>query len=249
VAGRVEAIGRDVTRFRTGDEVMGTCEGSFAEYACADEDKLAPKPANLTFAQAAALPISASTALQALREQGHLQPGQRVLVIGASGGVGTFAVQLAKAFGAEVIAVCSTAKVDLVRAIGADDVIDHTRDDDEQGHHDLILDIGGNRSLSRLRRALTRRGRLVIVGGEGGGRWTGGIDRQLRALALSPFVRQDLRVFIAREHHEDLEFLAGLNAARSVTPVLDRTYPLREAPDAVRHLAAGGARGKVVITV
>jgi len=250
VAGRVEATGKDVTRFRTGDEVMGTCEGSFAEYVCADEDKLATKPAKLTFAEAAALPVSATTALQALREQGHVQPGQRVLVIGASGGVGTFAVQLAKAFGAEVTGVCSTAKVDLVRAIGADHVIDYTRDDEaEHGQYDLILDIGGNRSLSRLRRVLTRRGRLVIVGGEGGGRWVGGIDRQLRALALSPFVRQDLRMIFASEHHEDLELLAGLIEAGQVTPVLDTTYPLRDAPDAVRHLAAGRARGKVVITV
>ncbi|MDQ3974008.1 MAG: NAD(P)-dependent alcohol dehydrogenase [Actinomycetota bacterium] len=251
VAGHVEAIGKDVTRFRPGDEVMGICEGSFAEYACAREDKLAPKPANLTFEQAAAVPISAPTALQALRDQGHVQPGQKVLVIGASGGVGTFAVQLAKAFGAEVTGVCSTAKVDLVRSIGADQVIDYTRDDFADGGelYDLILDIGGNRSLSHLRRALTRQGTLVIVGGEGGGRWIGGTDRQLRALAISPFVRHRLRVFIAREHYEELLFLTELVEAGKVTPVIDRTYPLSEVPEAIRHLEEGRTRGKVVITV
>ncbi|HWC10413.1 MAG TPA: NAD(P)-dependent alcohol dehydrogenase [Acidimicrobiales bacterium] len=251
VAGHVEAIGKDVTRFRPGDEVMGICEGSFAEYACAREDKLAPKPANLTSEQAAAVPISAPTALQALRDQGHVQPGQKVLVIGASGGVGTFAVQLAKAFGAEVTGVCSTAKVDLVRSIGADQVIDYTRDDFADGGqlYDLILDIGGNRSLSHLRRALTRQGTLVIVGGEGGGRWIGGTDRQLRALAISPFVRHRLRVFIAREHYEELLFLTELVEAGKVTPVIDRTYPLSEVPEAIRHLEEGRTRGKVVITV
>ncbi|MGH8828048.1 MAG: NAD(P)-dependent alcohol dehydrogenase [Jiangellaceae bacterium] len=251
VAGRVEAIGKDVTRFRPGDEVMGTCEGSFAEYARAREDKLAPKPANLTFEQAAAVPISASTALQAVRDQGQVQPGQKVLVIGASGGVGTYAVQLAKAFGAEVTGVCSTAKVDLVRSIGADHVIDYTRDDfAETGQrYDVILDIGGNRSLSHLRRALIREGTLVLVGGEGGGRWIGGMDRQVRALAISPFVPQRLRMFIAREHYEELLFLTELIEAGKITPVIDRTYPLSEVPEAIRYLQAGQARGKVVITV
>ena len=179
---------------------MGTGEGSFAEYACAREDKLAPKPANLTFEQAAAVPISASTALQGLRDKGQIQPGQHVLIIGASGGVGTFAVQLAKAFGAEVTGVCSTTKVDLVRTIGADHVIDYTREDIAGAgqRYDLILDIGGNRSLSHLRRALTPDGTLVLLGGEGGGRWIGGMDRQVRALAISPFVSQKLRMFVAR---------------------------------------------------
>ena len=250
VAGRVEAVGKDVTRFRPGDEVMGTAEGSFAEYACAREDRLAPKPANLTFEQAAAVPISASTALQALRDQGQVQPGQRVLVIGASGGVGTYAVQLAKAFGAEVTGVSSTTKVDLVRSIGADHVIDYTREDPVDGAqlYDVILDIGGNRPLSHLRRGLARRGTLVFVGGEGGGRWTG-MDRQIRALAISPFVRQRLRVFVAREHYEELHALSELIEAGKVTPIIDVTYPLSQAPEAVRYLEAGQARGKVVITV
>jgi NADPH:quinone reductase-like Zn-dependent oxidoreductase len=251
VAGRVEVVGKGVTRFRLGDEVMGVGEGSFAEYAPAREDKLAAKPANLTFAQAAAVPISASTALQALRDQGHIQPRQRVLVIGASGGVGTYAVQLAKAFGAEVTGVCSAAKVDLVRSIGADHVIDYTREDfaDGKRRYDLILDIGGNRSLSHVRRALTPQGTLVLVGGEGGGRWIGGMDRQLRALAISPFVKQRLRVFIARERYEDLLFLTELIEAGKITPVIDRTYPLAEVPNAIRHLEEGRARGKIVITV
>jgi len=251
VAGRVEAAGKAVTRFRPGDEVMGTCDGSFAENACAREDRLAPRPANLTFEQAAAVPISGSTALQGLRDQGLIQAGQKVLILGASGGVGTFAVQLAKAFGAEVTGVCSTAKVDLVRSIGADHVIEYTGDDFAEGGqlYDLILDIGGNRSLSHLRRALTRRGTLVIVGGEGGGRWIGGMDRQVRALAISPFVRQRLRVFIAMEHYKELEFLTGLIEAGKITPVIDRTYPLSEVPEAIRYLQEGHARGKVVITM
>jgi NADPH:quinone reductase-like Zn-dependent oxidoreductase len=251
VSGRVEAIGKGVTRFRPGDDVMGVSEGSFAELASAREDKLARKPANLTFEQAAAVPISAPTALQALREQGRIQPGQRVLIIGASGGVGTFAVQLAKAFGAEVTGVCSTAKIDLVRSIGADHVIDYTRADIAEGgqRYDLILDVGGNRGLSHLRRALTPEGTLVIVGGEGGGRLTGGIDRQVRAMVLSRFVRQRLRVFVAKERYEDLEFLTELIEAGKVTPVIDRTYPLSEAPDAIRLVEQGRVRGKVVITV
>ena len=251
VAGRVEAAGKAVTRFRPGDEVMGTCDGSFAENACAREDRLAPRPANLTFEQAAAVPISGSTALQGLRDQGLIQAGQKVLILGASGGVGTFAVQLAKAFGAAVTGVCSTAKVDLVRSIGADHVIEYTGDDFAEGGqlYDLILDIGGNRSLSHLRRALTRRGTLVIVGGEGGGRWIGGMDRQVRALAISPFVRQRLRVFIAMEHYKELEFLTGLIEAGKITPVIDRTYPLSEVPEAIRYLQEGHARGKVVITM
>jgi NADPH:quinone reductase-like Zn-dependent oxidoreductase len=250
-AGRVEAVGSGVTRFSPGDDVMGICEGAFAEYARARADKLARKPANLTFEQAAAVPISGSTALQALRNQGRVQPGQRVLIIGASGGVGTFAVQLAKAFGADVTAVCSTAKTDLVRSIGADHVIDYTREDfaADGARFDLVLDIGGNRSLSHLRRALTPRGTLVIVGGEGGGRWIGGTDRQVRALASSPFLKQRLRVFIAREHYEELEVLTELIEAGKVTPVVDRTYPLGEAPDALRSLEEGSVRGKAVITV
>jgi NADPH:quinone reductase-like Zn-dependent oxidoreductase len=251
VAGRVEAVGKNVTRFQPGDEVFGTCEGAFAEYVCAREDKLAPKPANLTFEQAAAVPISAGTALQGLRDSGQVQPGHKVLIIGAGGGVGTFAVQLAKAFGAHVTGVCSTTKADLVRSIGADEVIDYTKDDFADGahHYDLILDIAGNRSLSYLRRALTPKGTLVIVGGEGGGRWFGGTDRLIRALMLAPFVGQKLRGLISTEDAEDFRFLRGIIEDGKVTPVIDATYPLHEVPEAIRYMREGHARGKVVITV
>jgi NADPH:quinone reductase-like Zn-dependent oxidoreductase len=251
VAGRVEAVGKNVTGFHLGEEVFGICDGSFAEYVCARADKLAPKPANLTFEQAAAVPISALTALQALRDTGKVQPGQKVLIIGAAGGVGSFAVQLAKAFGAEVTGVCSTTKVDLVRSIGADEVIDYTREDFAGGgRNDLILDTAGRRSLSQLRRALTHRGTLVLVGGEGGGRWLGGFDRQiLRAPMLSLFARQRLRPFVSKERSEDLVVLKELIEAGKVTPVIDRTYPLGDAPEAIRYLEAGHARGKIVITV
>jgi NADPH:quinone reductase-like Zn-dependent oxidoreductase len=251
LAGVVEAIGADVTRFRPGDAVMGIGEGTFAEYARAREDKLVPKPASLTFEQAAAVPISAGTALQAVRDQGKVQPGQTVLVIGASGGVGTFAVQLAKTFDADVTGVASTAKVDLVRSIGADHVIDYTRDDVADGpqRYDVILDIGGNRSLSQLRRALTPRGTLVLVGGESGDRWTGGMGRQVRAVATSPFVQQNMRMFINKERSADLEYLTELIDAGKVTPIIDRSYPLRQTPEAVRYLEEGHSRGKIVITV
>jgi NADPH:quinone reductase-like Zn-dependent oxidoreductase len=251
VAGRVEATGKNVTRFKSGDQVFGSCDGAFAEYACARQDRLARIPANLTFEQAAAVPVSACTALQALRDRGRIRPGQQVLIIGAAGGVGTFAVQLAKAFGAHVTGVCSTAKTDLVRSIGADDVVDYTRDDfaDAGRRHDLILDTAGLRSLSHLRRALTPRGTLVIVGGEGEGRWLGGTDRVLRALVLAPFIRQRLCGLFSTQRQEDLRLLAELIEAGKVTPIIDRTYALDEVPEAVRHLAEGRARGKVVVTV
>jgi NADPH:quinone reductase-like Zn-dependent oxidoreductase len=251
VAGRVEAVGKDVTQFRVGDGVFGACHGSFAEYACAREDKLEPKPANLTFEQAAAVAVSAVTALQGLRDKGELQAGQKALIIGAGGGVGTFAVQLAKAFGAEVTGVCSTSKVDTVRALGADQVIDYTREDFAlpDRRYDVILDTAGNRSLSLLRRALTPRGTLVIVGGEAGGRWLGGTDRQIRALLLSPFVGHRLRPFLAMLRKEDLRFLKDLIEAGKLAPVIDRTYPLSEVPEAVRYLEKGHPRGKVVIRV
>ena len=251
VAGVVEAIGADVTRFRPGDAVMGIGEGTFAEYARAREDKLVPKPASLTFEQAAAVPISAGTALQAVRDQGKVQPGQKVLVIGASGGVGTFAVQLAKTFGADVTGVASTAKVDLVRTIGADHVIDYTRDDvaDGRQHYEVILDIGGNRPLSHLRRALTRQGTLVLVGGESGDRWTGGMGRQVLAVATSAFSRQNMRMFINKERSADLQYLTELIDAGKVTPIIDRTYPLRQTPEAILYLEEGHPRGKIVITV
>jgi NADPH:quinone reductase-like Zn-dependent oxidoreductase len=251
VAGRIAAVGADVTRFEVGDDVFGISRGSFADYACAREDKLARKPPKLTFEQAAAVAVSGLTALQALRDAGRVEAGQRVLIVGASGGVGTFAVQIAKAFGAHVTGVCSTTKRDLVRSIGADHVIDYTREDFANGPHryDLILDIGGNSPLSRLRRALTPSGTLVIVGGEDGGRFTGGFGRQLRAVGLSPFVRQRLIMKTPNEHHADLQPLAELIDAGKLTPSIERTYTLRQAPDAMRHLEAGQARGKLVITV
>ncbi|KOU14385.1 MULTISPECIES: NAD(P)-dependent alcohol dehydrogenase [unclassified Streptomyces] len=250
LAGRVEAVGPDVTRVRPGDEVFGSCQGSFAEYACAKEDALAPKPAGLGFEEAATVPVSGVTALKALRDVGRVRAGQRVLVLGASGGVGTYAVQLAKAFGAHVTGVCSTAKTDLVRSIGADAVVDYTQEDPVDGsrRYDLVLDIAGNRPLSRLRRALTPRGTLVIVGGEGGGRWLGGNERQLGALLLSPFVGQRLRsLAVMEQHHSDLRALTELIEDGSVTPVVDRSYPLAEVPDAIRHLRGGQVRGKIAI--
>jgi NADPH:quinone reductase-like Zn-dependent oxidoreductase len=250
-AGRVEAVGKNVTRFQPGEEVFGIGEGSFAEYVCARESKLAPKPANIGFEQAAAVAISGLTALQGLRDTGKVQPGQQVLITGAGGGVGTFAVQLAKAFGAHVTGVCSTTKTDLVRSIGADDVIDYTREDftDGKRRFDLILDFAGNRSLSQLRRALTPGGTLVLGGGEDGGRWLGGMERTLGAVMLSPLVSQQLRMLMVTERGEDLQRLRELIEAGRITPVVDRTYPLSETPEAVRCLADGRARGKLVITV
>jgi len=251
VAGVVEAVGKNVRRFRLGDEVFGIGKGSYAEYARALEDKLAPKPANLAFEQAAVLAIMGSTALQGLRDHGRVEPGQNVLIIGASGGVGTYAVQIAKAFGAHVTGVCSTTKVEMVRTIGADHVIDYTREDFAEGgqRYDVVLDIGGNSTLSRLRRALTPRGTLVIAGGETSGRWLGGTDRQIRALALSPFVGQKLGTFVASENHEDMIVLGELVEAGKVAPVIDRMYALDEVPEAIRYLEEGHARGKVVISV
>jgi NADPH:quinone reductase-like Zn-dependent oxidoreductase len=254
VAGRVEKVGKAVTRLHVGEEVYGIAEGSFAEYARAREDKLARKPANLTFEQAAAVPISGLTALQGVRDRGRVQPGQKVLIIGASGGVGTFAVQIAKAFGAEVTGVCSTSKVDLVRSLDADHVIDYTVSDsdgdgDGDQRYDVILDTGGHRSLSRLRRSLTRGGTLVIVGSETGGRWLGGFDRTIRALFLSPFVRQTLTPLVNSENAADLVVLTELFESGGVTPVVDRTYPLGEAAAAIQRMQDGKARGKLVVSV
>ena len=251
VAGRVEATGSAVTALRVGDEVFGIADGSFAQYASARPGKLAPKPANLTFAQAAAVPVSALTALQAVRDRGRVQAGQKVLVIGASGGVGTFAVQIAKAAGAEVTGVSSTAKLDLVRSLGADHVIDYTRDDITAGDHryDVILDTGGHRPLSQLRRALTPRGTLVIVGSEHGGRWLGGSDRQLRALMLSPFTSQRLTTLICSENTQDLQALTELIESGQVRPVIDRTYPLSQIPQAIQYLRDGHPQGKVVVNL
>ena len=251
VSGTVIATGSRVTKFAVGDEVYGIGRGSFAEYAVARTDKLAPKPTTLSFAQAAVVPISGGTALQALTDRGHLEPGQRVLVIGASGGVGSYAVQIAKALGAEVTGVASAAKADLVRSLGADHVIDYTREDfaDTADRYDLVLDIAGNPRLRRLRQALSPTGTAVIVGGENGGNLTGGMSRNLRALALSPFVSQRLTGLVSKERASDLDRLTGLIDAGQVTPRIDRTYPLDEAAEAMRRLAAGQVRGKVAITV
>lgn len=254
VAGIVGAVGAQVTGLRPGDRVFGTClgsgHGSFAEFAVAREGKLARMPVGVSFEQAAAVPVSGQTALQALRDHGRVQAGQRVLVIGASGGVGTFAVQLARAFGASVTGVCSAAKVELVRSLGADEVIDYrTTDPADWGRYDLVLDIGGTRPLAQLRRLLTRTGTLVLVGGEGGDAWTGGLGRQLGALLLSRVVPHRLIPFIARENSADLQTLAGLMEAGTLHPVIDRSCPLTGVADAVRDLEAGRVRGKVAVTV
>lgn len=249
VAGVVESVGAGVTRFQPGDEVFGTCDGSFAEYVCAKETLLAHKPANLTFEEAAAAPVSAVTALQAVRDAGQVAAGQKVLVIGAGGGVGSFAIQIAKDCGAEVTGVCSTGKMDLVRSLGADHVIDYTRDDFAQAGvlYDAIIDTAGNRPLSVLRRVLTPRGTLVIVGGEGGGKITGGFERSMAAPLASLFSGQRFKGLVARENHQDLEALTALFEAGRMSPAVDKVYALAEAPAAVASLHEGRVRGKVVV--
>jgi NADPH:quinone reductase-like Zn-dependent oxidoreductase len=262
MAGQVEAAGKKVTRFRPGDQVFGrtraghrpdrraaVAAGGCAEYACVTDDLLALKPANLTFEQAAAVPLAALTALQALRDKGNVQPGQKVLINGASGGVGTFAVQIAKSFGAEVTGVCSTRNLDMVRSVGADHVIDYTRDDFTRSgqRYDLILDTG-DRSLSDCRRALTPRGTLIVIGGSAG-RWIDGLGRANKARVLSPLVSQRLHPFLTKWNKQDLHIVTDLIEAGQVTPVIDRTYPLEEAADAIRYLEGGHARGKIVITI
>ncbi len=251
LAGVVEAVGSGVTGFAPGDEVYGTAPAAFAGYAAARPDRIAPKPAGLTFEEAATVPVSALTALQAVRDRGRVQEGRRVLITGAAGGVGTFAVQLAHALGARVTAVASTPKLDTVRALGADRVIDYTREDFLAGpeRHDVVIDIAGNRSLRDLRRALTPRGRLVITGGETSGRWLGGTDRQLRAQLLSPFTGQHLGTFIASEHADGLRDLTGFLDAGTLRPVVDRVYPLSETAAAVRRLLDGRVTGKVALTL
>jgi NADPH:quinone reductase-like Zn-dependent oxidoreductase len=248
VAGTIEAVGQNVTEFRPGDEVFGTCNGSFAERASASAETLALKPANVTFEQAAAVPTSGVAALQALRNAGGIKPSDKVLIIGASGGVGLFAVQIAKSFGAEVTGVCSTAKVDLVRSVGADHVVDYAQEDFAQsGQYDLILVMGGNHSLSQLKRVLRPGGRLVPVGTEEGNRWVGG-KAWIQAMLLSRLKRH-LRPLASEPNKADLQFVSELLEAGKITPVIDKTLPLSEVPDAIRYLHEGNARGKVVITV
>jgi NADPH:quinone reductase-like Zn-dependent oxidoreductase len=250
IAGQVEAVGQNVRQFRPGDEVFGWCKGAFAEYACAAEDDLLPKPANLTSEQSAAVGDSAFTALAAVRDQGKVQPGDEVLINGASGGVGTFAVQIAKSFGANVTGVCSTRNLDTVRSLGADQVIDYTTEDFAQTgqRYDVMLDLVGTRSLSDCRRALTPRGTYVVVGVKDMGRWLG-LGRQLKALSLSPFVRRRMRVFVVRHNRDDLVVLKQLVEAGKVAPVIDRRFALSDVPNALQYQGEGHARGKIVITV
>ncbi|WP_405810695.1 NAD(P)-dependent alcohol dehydrogenase [Streptomyces sp. NBC_00210] len=252
-AGRVEAVGKDVTRFRPGDEVFGEADGAFAEYVSASDDVLEPKPANLTFEQAAVVPLAGNTALMGLRDLARVQPGQKVLVNGASGGVGTFAVQIAKSFGAEVTGVCSTRNMDLVRSIGADHVIDYTREDFTRSgrQYDVVLDLVGNRSLTECRRALTPAGTLVLSGGgtSEGGSLVGPMGLILRGQALSRFVRHRLLVLTATPNKENLAALRELAESGEVTPVIDRTFPLSEVAAAIAYLEVEHARAKVVITL
>jgi NADPH:quinone reductase-like Zn-dependent oxidoreductase len=254
VAGQVEAVGKNVTRFKPGDEVFGMCKGALAQYACAVErgfmSALAMKSEHVTFEQAAAVPVAAFSALQGLRDKGKIQPGWRVLINGAAGGVGTFAVQIAKSFGADVTGVCSTRNVDMVQSIGADRVIDYTVEDFTKSgpRYDLLLDCVGNHSLFACRRVIKPKGICVVVTGPDGP-WLGPLARLLQALVLSWFVSQSLVPFIAKGSNEDLIFLNKLMEAGRVTPVIDKVYRLSEAPEAIRYLEAGHARGKVVISV
>ena len=250
VAGQVEAVGRNVTQFRPGDEVFGACRGAFAEYACASESALVMKPDNVTFEQAASAPVAAFTALQGLRDKGQIQPGHKVLINGAAGGVGTFAVQIAKWFGADVTGVCSTRNADMVRSIGADRVIDYTQEDFTKSgqRYDLFFDCVGNHSLLACRRVLNPKGIYIVVGGPGG-RWLGPLARMIKTLVLSRFVSQNLVMFLARSSKEDLTIMHELMETGKVTPVIDKRYRLSEVPEAIRYLEEGHARGKVVITL
>ena len=250
VAGMVEAVGRNVTQFRPGDEVFGVAAGSFAEYACARENAIVAKPKQVTFEQAAAVPVAGLTALQALRDAGNLRAGQRVLINGAAGGVGTFAVQIAKAWGAEVTGVCSTANVEMVRSIGADQVVDYTREDFARSgqRYNVLLDNVGNHSLSDCRRVLRPRGVYVMVGGPKTGPLLGIMFRMLGAMVVFRAAGKKAAPAMARRNKSDLQALGELMATGKITPVIDRTYPLTEAREAVRHLGRGHARGKIVIT-
>jgi NADPH:quinone reductase-like Zn-dependent oxidoreductase len=253
-AGTIEAVGKNVTQFKPGDEVFGNRSGAFAEYVCARSDRaIALKPANLTFEQAAGVPVAALTALQGLRDAGKVQPGQKVLINGASGGVGTFAVQIAKTLGAEVTGVCSTRNVDLVRSLGADHVIDYTKEDLTKSgeRYDVILDNVGTQPLSGFRRVLRPNGICVMIGGGGpnDGKWVGPMARPLKAKLMSPFISQKMSMMMARSNKDDLTILADLMQSGKVTPVIDRIYPLSEIREAVRYVETGRARGKVIITV
>jgi len=251
IAGTVEAVGNGVNGLQAGDEVFGWCMGAFAEYASAPAGHFVPKPANLTFEQAAAVGVSAIAALSLLRDQAKVQPGQKVLINGASGGIGTFAVQIAKSFGAEVTGVCSTRNVDLVRSIGADHVIDYTKVDFTQGkeRYDFILDNVGNHSLSDTRRVLTPTGKLQANNGTSGGRWFGTLGTVIKTAAMARFVPQQLGPSIKFSNRKDLEVLKGLIEAGKVTPVIDENHPLSWTPGAIAHVGKGHARGTVVITV
>ena len=251
VAGQVEAVGRNVTQFKPGHEVFGSCRGAFAEYACTSESALVVKPDNVTFEQAASAPVAAFTALQGLRDKGQIQPGQKVLINGAAGGVGTFAVQIAKAFGAEVTGVCSTRNVEMVRSIGADHVIDYTQEDFTKSgqRYDLIFDLVTNHSLSACRRVLNPTGICVTAGGPAGRWMIGAIARSITALVLSRFVSEKFVGCLAKSSKEDLTIMRELMATRKVTPVIDKRYGLSEVPEAIRYLEEGHARGKVVITL
>ncbi|HEY0376773.1 MAG TPA: NAD(P)-dependent alcohol dehydrogenase [Pyrinomonadaceae bacterium] len=251
VAGEVEAVGRNVTRFKPGDEVFGACRGAFAEYACARESALVRKPENVTFEQAASVPVAGLSALQGLRDKGRIRPGQKVLINGAAGGVGTFSVQIAKSFGADVTGVCSTRNVEMVRSIGADAAVDYTREDFTAGaeRYDLILDCVGHPSLSALRRVLTRDGTCVIVGAPHRPSLVLLLAHVIKPLVLSPFVSQKFAILMAKLKKEDLTVLGELMEAGKVTPVIERRYELSEVVEAVRHVEKGHARGKVVITM
>jgi len=251
MAGQVEAVGRNVTQFKPGDAVFGLCRGAFAEYVCTTELALAMKPNNVTFEQAASVPVAALTALQGLRDKGHIQPGQKVLINGAGGGVGTFAVQMAKSFGADVTGVCSTRNVDLVRSIGADRVIDYTQVDFTKSgqRYDLIIDCVGNHSVSACRRVLNRKGAYIQVGGPSGRWMIGFLARLITMLVLSRFASQELAMVQTKRSKEDLITIRGLMEAGKITPVIDRRYSLNEVSEAIRYLEAGHARGKVVITL
>ena len=251
-AGTVEAVGKNVKRFKPGDEVFGGRDGAFAEYVTVREERaVVLKPASVTFEQAASVPIAAITALQALRDKGQIHPGQKILINGASGGVGTFAVQIAKSLGAEVTGVCSTRNVTLVQSLGADHVIDYTREDFTKGRerYDLIVDTVGNHPLLEYRRVLTPKGMFILIGAPNEGRWLGGVSVMLKAMMLSPFVSQQFVPFLAELNQKDLTVLGDLMQAGKLTPVIDRRYKLSEVPAAIRYLEQGHARGKVVISV